>query len=481
MTPTEIRDVLGAIEDALPVATWHVDGVPVWPVFRIWFVFNNDEFAQRAASRPTSMLANIGRAAGRYANAAIRDFAHREHNATGDVVFFTHTTCRVFQVDGRWYDQFCEPIAELLDQRGHRSVFLEHAPRNEYRIPRSRSSELVQPALSAIAIASGLAASSRVLPGEPELAAYFAKHHPDLRIDFAAVRKRVLAVRPYTRYFANKLARIRPKLAFVVNYYDLPAMAFVLACRELGIPSVDIQHGVQGDLHLAYSHWRNVPPTGYALLPTMFWCWTAADAATIREWSAPVERWHRPLVAGNLVLAKFMHDDDALVRIFDRDVEAKLGAVNVLITLRPRGGLPPLMRAAIEAAPPSWTWWIRLHPAMLDERPAIEAAAATLGGRRVVIDEATRLPLYALLRHMNVHVTEISSTVLEADQFGVPSVLCHPTGVEYYAPLVRVAVGAFTAHEIVAAIDAQLAMTLPRKAQPAIDAATLAELVEAPR
>ena len=484
MTPARIREILTTMESSLPVADWNVDGVPVWPVFRIWFVFAHDEFVARAAvesktllEASTDRLTSLARGLGHFLGAAISD--HQHHQATGraDVAFFTHTTCRVFQADGRWYDQFCEPITEMLDERGFSSALFEHAPRNQYRVPRSRRSQLVQPMMSAIALGNSLLPSSRLMPGEREIAAYFAAHLPELVLDLQTVRQRVHAIPRYARYFSRKLARVRPRVAFVVNYYDVAAMAFIFACRQLGIPTVDLQHGVQGELHLAYSSWTSVPPTGYALLPTVFWCWSEADAATIRAWSEPVARWHRPLVAGNLIVAKFMRDEDALVQTFDRDVRSKAGTANILVTLRPGAGLPPLIRAAIEASPTTWTWWIRLHPAMLDERPAIDAALAELIGSRVVVEEATRLPLYALLRVMDCHLTEISSTVLEADQFGVPSVLCHPTGVEYYASVVRVAVGAFTAHEIVTALAAQLDLDLPRLPVVAIDGERLVRLV----
>lgn len=483
MTPTEIKQLLNAIEEDLPVSRWQVDGVPVWPIFRIWFVFAHDEFAgavERAGggriAAGARVLSQLGRGIGQYVKATVGDREHRESGGLAAAVFFTQTTCRVFQVEGRWYDQFCEPVCELLDQRGYRSLLLEHAPRDEYRVPRSRDSQFVQPELSLISLANDLA-RLRPVPGERELATYFAKHHPGLTISFDGVRRRVHTIRPYARYFKRQLERSRAKIGFVVNYYDLPAMAFTLACRELGIPSVDIQHGGQGDLHLAYSNWRNLPPTGYSVLPTMFWCWSETEAVTIRAWSEPVARWHRPVVAGNLVLGKFMRDDDPMVQRFDREVAAKTGATNILITLRPRGGMPPLLRAAIDAAPASWTWWIRLHPAMLDERSAVDAAVATVRDR-VVVDEATRLPLYAVLRHMDAHVTEISSVVLEADQFGVPSVLCHPTGVEYYASLVRSAVGAFTAVEIVETLHVQCARELPRIPVSTIDLETLSRLVE---
>jgi len=40
--------------------------------------------------------------------------------------------------------------------------------------------------------------------------------------------------------------------------------------------------------------------------------------------------------------------------------------------------------------------------------------------------------LYALLRKADIHVTELSSVVLEAKEFSVPSIIVHEMGKEYY-------------------------------------------------
>jgi hypothetical protein len=55
------------------------------------------------------------------------------------------------------------------------------------------------------------------------------------------------------------------------------------------------------------------------------------------------------------------------------------------------------------------------------------------GARDFDIDNATDLPLYALLRHVALHVTESSSTVIEAAGFGVPTVLWGRLDAESFA------------------------------------------------
>ena len=49
-----------------------------------------------------------------------------------------------------------------------------------------------------------------------------------------------------------------------------------------------------------------------------------------------------------------------------------------------------------------------------------------------LVQRVTDWPLYALLRHMRVHVTAASSVVLEAARFGVPSVIYHLDGTDLF-------------------------------------------------
>ena len=41
----------------------------------------------------------------------------------------------------------------------------------------------------------------------------------------------------------------------MVCYYDFKSLALTWASNELGIKSIDFQHGVQGPYHMAYASW----------------------------------------------------------------------------------------------------------------------------------------------------------------------------------------------------------------------------------
>ena len=74
------------------------------------------------------------------------------------------------------------------------------------------------------------------------------------------------------------------------------------------------------------------------------------------------------------------------------------------------------------------------------------------------LDLPTVFPLTALLRHADVHITASSSTVIEAEYFGVPSIVTHEDGIKFYAKQIAsgMAVPAYTAEALLKAIELQL-------------------------
>ena len=82
---------------------------------------------------------------------------------------------------------------------------------------------------------------------------------------------------------------------------------------------------------------------------------------------------------------------------------------------------------------PTYYWWLRCHPCRLEQKPKIQALLESKKIRNANVDLASNLPLYALLRHMDINITEYSSTVIECVAFGVPTVLINDEVADYYS------------------------------------------------
>jgi hypothetical protein len=53
------------------------------------------------------------------------------------------------------------------------------------------------------------------------------------------------------------------------------------------------------------------------------------------------------------------------------------------------------------------------------------------------LDDASQLPLYAILPNIDLHVTLYSSVVIEAELFGIPSIVSAQFGEEYYKDYIK--------------------------------------------
>src|SRR4030042_1101014 len=234
------------------------------------------------------------------------------------------------------------------------------------------------------------------------------------------------------------------------------------ACRNLGIVSVDIQHGLQGDLHWAYGRWNNVPETGYEVLPNLFWVWSNLEAEAIKRWNSSVSEWHQPVVGGNLFLDLWRSSENEIVKYYDNEIGNAKGnkkhLIHVLYTIGYEDA--DKLRTILSTMRQNESlcyWWLRVHPGKLKERNSFKKWVRENRISNGEVDLATDLPLYALLRQMDLHLTFYSSSVFEAEDLGVPSVVVGDYGKELFSYQISTgwALPADTPEEIISGIKIQ--------------------------
>lgn len=236
------------------------------------------------------------------------------------------------------------------------------------------------------------------------------------------------------KWLHRHLSRTRPRLVLVTAYYGLVGHGASWACRELGIPIADVQHGVAGGAHHAYS-WPNAPRRGFNTLPTGFLTWSEAECADMRRVGG---NWlPRLLPAGN---AWWLFEEMLLRASADQPIFApsafagardelreNAAAISRLKAGRPEGkdilvALHPEERIGWfeelrRIAPQDWRFWLRVHPGDTGNVQLLG-----LADQRTFVAEATRMPLNVLLNAVDVLLTKYSSVILDAHAFGVPAV-----------------------------------------------------------
>jgi hypothetical protein len=124
----------------------------------------------------------------------------------------------------------------------------------------------------------------------------------------------VLRIKKLSAYWEKKLSKVQPELVFIVTYYNYIGMSLNLACHRLGIHTIDIQHGVQGNYHVAYGRWYKVPSDGYQLLPYYFWVWSQDEKDVINRWSSSINKKHIPIVGGNNWINMWKDNENPIVK-----------------------------------------------------------------------------------------------------------------------------------------------------------------------
>jgi hypothetical protein len=165
---------------------------------------------------------------------------------------------------------------------------------------------------------------------------------------------------------------------------------------------------------------------------------------------------HVPVVAGNAWLELWRGESEPFVAQALQEAHRLRRAGTrccVLVTLQ--WGLQDeetlKVLRAIQQCPEDFQWWLRLHPLVAPDRVPLRAMVKDHGLRNVDIDAPTDLPLHALLRVADVHVTQGSSAVIEAAEFGVPSVISIEYGVELFAAQIAAGMA------VVAKLDREIA------------------------
>ena len=420
------------IEDRFEVARWRSGDVDLWPPARMdlfldMFSANARDtapparpFPLRVAMSLATPLTNIWKSRG--------DLDHWLPGPRPADAILLGDGVSLDRIGGAWRDRHGEPVMAALDQQG-RTTFLMQ-PGGLDRLPWRR------PTLAANTIAvrgalGGTLDRGRAveLPDHAAVLAFLGQEGvraPSL--DTARMAKRARTIAATASEFQKVLRVVKPRLAFVVTSYAGLGHAFALACRREGVMCVDLQHCPQEGVHRAY-RWSRVPERGYSTLPAVFWTWSLEDAAHIAAWAdESAEPWHAAIHGGHSQLAPFLDDDNPTTREWDERFRAIEEAPpfkrDILVALQPIGGRKAMwetLAQRIEGAPVDWRWWIRRHPSSTFSQDGEYERLLALRRTNVVIEEASELPLPALLRHMSALVSLASGAAAEAAVFGVPA------------------------------------------------------------
>jgi hypothetical protein len=207
------------------------------------------------------------------------------------------------------------------------------------------------------------------------------------------------------------------------------------------IPVYDIQHGVMSKSHKWYG--GVLPTLPERDLPNGFLCWDDHSAKDLKIWAEP--KGVSVKAIGHPWFHRFIYpvgDDTLLNESLHNVVVGSPNKPTILVSLQ--WGLhlhyyknddfnrvmSKSLEEVIKSTSSKYNWLLRLHPAQLvgDEGEYCERYLSKQFGGLTGVEwrRPSSLPLPPLLSQVDAHVTDMSSVVIEAAWFGIPSALLNP-------------------------------------------------------
>lgn len=432
----DIKNIINTIERKYKVEEWVVDDIHIWPLIRITnYALLSSEILKSENKKKTNGYLEVLITWLKSFKLILLDIKMQGRLEQADVLFIGDGVSFT-KINGLWYDKFCDPVIDYLKQK--KIKYLNFEVGRLLFFPRYNKSIYNQSDLDMSIIKSKIFTKkikNISLDGykdflNDDFANMYFKYLPN-KIE---ISNRVLKIKNIEAYYLRKMSKIKPKVGLIVSYYYDAGMAFNKACKKFGIESIDIQHGVQGPYHLAYCNWSKIPSVGYNLLPDVFWVWSEYEQREIIQTNKNSLK-HTTRVATNHFLNIWKKNSTSFIVNYDK----KFNEINnnnkkkILLTLSPDTDC--LMfdtYKALSFIQNDYNIYIRLHPNMLNELYRYKNHFKSLNLVNYEIELTSKLPLYAILRNVDLHITAQSSTVIESVEFGVFSIITSEYGAALY-------------------------------------------------
>ncbi|WP_318484965.1 hypothetical protein [Photobacterium leiognathi] len=231
------------------------------------------------------------------------------------------------------------------------------------------------------------------------------------------------------------LKRLQPKVIIGIQ----PHPGLCIASRNLNIDVYDYQHGVIDKKHWWYGGKCKTLPINW--LPTGYLCWDQNSANALLELRNYSDS--SCTVIGNLWVNSFKkNENNPLKNEFRTNLNFDKNKKNVLVSLQwgleeyyPDSDfwvMPDTLKNIIKSRVSDTNWFIRLHPKQVycdhaEASKTLEYLQKEFGSlSNVEWSKSTELPLPILLDYIDLHITDMSSVVIEAAMYGIRSAIMNP-------------------------------------------------------
>ncbi|MBK6264522.1 hypothetical protein JKA74_05685 [Marivirga sp. S37H4] len=427
----EILSLINDIEQKYELVDWQEYGIHVWPIIRI-FIFNELTEKKVTGTRSKTISSNKFSI---FFNGLKELFLVRKKLKNAKSLFFASQAHRQ-SINGVNYNRFVDPLMDNLSKDDTEiQILFETAKQNEYTYENYKGYRLFQlsPILDLLHLMSRI--KNRINKPAFDVGSRIGQMNElpiGLRKKLVRKMSRQLPLIPVYQSFSGWLLRqYQGDKLYFVCYYGLFNMVIISEARKLNMSTIDIQHGVISDKHIAYA-FKKMPKNGYNSLPNEFWTWTNYEVDCINQWASAYPQ-HQATNTGNAWIQAIQKNK---INFGNLDEQIKYEEKPIILyTLSNRDDIfPDFLIEAIKKLSGEFSFWFRLHPRQIALKDQIGGSLKSLGIFDLVeLNRATDLPLPLILKYTHLHITQFSTVVLEAAHFKVSSILIHTLGRTYFA------------------------------------------------
>jgi len=394
-----------------------IDGVPVWERARSQL----HKCALKQSGAVAGLQTGIGLSVREYLqgiglwakNAFVRNpFLSGQR----DFLFLGHQRRKRIE-DGYWWDIYCDPLYEKLDLD---YVHFERPYRVDHRRPpkteRLRYLDLIE-YTGTLQRKTGIVSAS--IPGRAAQTLTAAerefKNRIGIELDVTGAIRRQLELRRSTKWLYERLlSRVDPKIAVVLVSYSKET--FIEACKDRGVPVVELQHGIIHEYHPGYAYPGDRPKEtfpDYLFLFGDFW----ADAVEFPIGDDRIRSVGYPYLEARREAYAETPARDEVVFVSQRSIGQSLADIAVRLNRMIDHNVV-----------------FKLHPG---EYENWESRYPDLSASAVTVIDTDEPPLYELFAESTVQVGVGSTALYEGIEFGLQTFVVDLSSVEYVRPLVE--------------------------------------------
>jgi len=265
---------------------------------------------------------------------------------------------------------------------------------------------------------------SQKLQYESNFFRFFEKYIPSISTPSRELLNELIDFELYTRDFYIELLKIlKPKvICFYAYHFNAPLIS---AADELGILTVDLQHGLQVGWGPIYNNHGELPISGYQAYPDIFAVWGEKEYNHISQHY--ISHKHKAVYMGNPWLQTLSTFPDEL----PEPIVEKLSTpqTKILLILQDQITIPLLIKNIIAMSSSDILWVVRHHPSTKKK-----FTKKDFGNKKNILINTNidKIRFNELFKYTDIAISEGSALTIEASYYGVENILIGSSGYANY-------------------------------------------------